>query len=57
MNPKTTMMILALPGWASWILHAYYCGVIDTRRRAVQIGIAGFLLGMGLGVMAGGEMV
>jgi hypothetical protein len=56
MNPKTTTFILALPGWASWLLHAYWLGVEDTRRRTVQIGVACFLCGLGLGVMAGGEM-
>ena len=49
-------VVLAAPAWVSWLLHAYWLGVVDTRRRAVLIGVSAWLIGLGLGMLAGVEM-
>jgi hypothetical protein len=53
---KRMSVVAAMPLWVAWLIHAYWLGVVDTRRRAVLIGVACWLTGMGLGVLAGGGL-
>lgn len=46
-----TWAVVVVPAWIGLLIHAYLIGATESRRRAVLIGIACFLIGLGLGVM------
>lgn len=48
--------VVRVPVMALWMGAAYLEGVVEGRRRTVLVGVAGFLCGLGLGLLSGGGL-